>query len=39
MAFGGLAWIKANRGPKASHRYRWVNFPWPHLLFTDEVFR
>ena len=41
MAPGGLAWIKANlyRGPKASHRYRWVNFPWPHLLFTDEVFR
>lgn len=41
MAPGGLAWIKANlyRGPKASHRYRWVHFPFPHLLFTDDVFR
>jgi SAM-dependent methyltransferase len=26
------------RGPKASHRYREVFFPWPHLLFDDEVF-
>ncbi|MGH8241716.1 MAG: class I SAM-dependent methyltransferase [Steroidobacteraceae bacterium] len=26
------------RGPKASHRYRQVYFPWPHLLFADEVF-
>lgn len=26
------------RGPKASHRYRRVYFPWPHLLFADEVF-
>jgi SAM-dependent methyltransferase len=26
------------RGPKASHRYRQVYFPWPHLLFDDEVF-
>src|SRR5204863_6563140 len=25
-------------GPKASHRYREVFFPWPHLLFTDDVF-
>jgi hypothetical protein len=23
----------------ASHRYREVFFPWPHLLFTDDVFR
>ena len=38
---GGLAWISANlyRGPRASHRYRHVNFPFPHLLFEDEVFR
>jgi SAM-dependent methyltransferase len=37
----GVAWLKANlyRGPLASHRYREVYFPWPHLLFTDEVFR
>jgi SAM-dependent methyltransferase len=26
------------RGPKASHRYREIYFPWPHLLFDDEVF-
>jgi SAM-dependent methyltransferase len=38
---GGLASITANlyRGPKASHRYREVYFPWPHLLFDDAVFR
>ena len=38
---GGLAYITANlhRGPKASHRYREVTFPWPHLVFPDEVFR
>lgn len=37
---GGTFYIVANlfRGPKASHRYRQVYFPWPHLLFTDEVF-
>lgn len=36
----GVAWLKINlyRGPLASHRYREVFFPWPHLLFTDEVF-
>lgn len=41
MRPGGLAWIKANlhRGPMASHRYRWVYFPFPHLLFDDDVFR
>jgi len=37
---GGLAWVSANlyRGPLASHRYRDVHFPWPHLLFGDAVF-
>ncbi|HEX7086549.1 MAG TPA: class I SAM-dependent methyltransferase [Vicinamibacterales bacterium] len=37
---GGRMYLNANlyRGPKASHRYREVFFPWPHLLFTDEVF-
>lgn len=37
---GGTFYMVANlyRGPKASHRYRQVYFPWPHLLFTDEVF-
>lgn len=36
---GGLAWLYANlhRGPSASHRYRDVYFPWPHLLFDEEV--
>lgn len=39
LAAGGEFLIKANlhRGPKASHRYREIFFPWPHLLFTDEV--
>ena len=39
MAPGGLAWIRANlhRGPTASHRYRDIHFPFPHLLFTDDV--
>ncbi len=37
----GRLLVSANlyRGPMASHRYRHVFFPWPHLLFTDEVFR
>jgi SAM-dependent methyltransferase len=37
---GGFAWISANlyRGALASHRYRDVHFPWPHLLFDDTVF-
>lgn len=37
---GGLAWISANlhRGPRASHQYRNVYFPYPHLLFEDDVF-
>ena len=40
LAPGGSVYFSANlyRGPKASHRYRQVNFPWPHLLFSDEVF-
>ena len=38
---GGLAWINANLypGPRASHRYRDIYFPWPHLLFTDDVIK
>ena len=38
---GGKAYIYANlyRGAKASHRYREVFFPWPHLLFEDAVWR
>lgn len=38
---GGLAWIRANlyAGPQASHRYRDIYFPWPHLLFSDDVVR
>jgi cyclopropane fatty-acyl-phospholipid synthase-like methyltransferase len=37
---GGAMFIHAqlHRGPKASHRYREVFFPWPHLLFTPEIF-
>ena len=36
----GRFFLSANlyRGPQASHRYREVYFPWPHLLFTDDVF-
>lgn len=36
----GRMFLSANlyRGPQASHRYRQVFFPWPHLLFTDDVF-
>lgn len=36
---GGVAWLYFNlhRGPRASHRYREVFFPWPHLLFEPEV--
>jgi SAM-dependent methyltransferase len=38
---GGLAWLRVNlyAGTQASHRYRDIYFPWPHLLFTDEVVR
>lgn len=37
----GQAYIAANlyRGQTASHRYRQIHFPWPHLLFDDEVFK
>jgi SAM-dependent methyltransferase len=37
---GGKMFMSANlyRGPKASHRYREVYFPWPHLLFSDDLF-
>jgi SAM-dependent methyltransferase len=39
MKPGGLAWIRANlhRGPTASHRSRTIHFPFPHLLFQDDV--
>jgi len=39
MQPGGLAWIRANlyRGPTSSHRTRDVYFPFPHLLFADDV--
>jgi SAM-dependent methyltransferase len=39
MKPGGYAWIRANlyRGPTASHRTRDIAFPFPHLLFSDEV--
>ena len=38
---GGLIWLSANlhRGPKASHIFREVYFPFPHLLFSDDVIR
>lgn len=38
---GGFNWIRANlwAGPQASHRYREIFFPWPHLLFSDDVIR
>jgi SAM-dependent methyltransferase len=38
---GGLAWIRTNlhAGREASHRYRDIFFPWPHLLFGDDVVR
>lgn len=38
---GGLAWISANlhRSAVASHLYRDIFFPWPHLLFSDDVFK
>lgn len=37
---GGVMFLQAQLlyGPKASHRYREVFFPWPHLLFAPEVF-
>jgi SAM-dependent methyltransferase len=41
MKPGGLAWLSANlyRGPRASHLYRELFFPFPHLLFSDDVIR
>lgn len=41
LAPGGLMWLNANlyRGPLASHIYREVKFPWPHLLFADDVIK
>ena len=41
MKPGGLQWLRANlfAGPQASHRYRDIFFPWPHLLFSDDVIR
>jgi cyclopropane fatty-acyl-phospholipid synthase-like methyltransferase len=40
LASKGKFFISANlyRGMLASHLYREVFFPWPHLLFSDEVF-
>jgi len=39
MKPGALAWIRANlyRGPTASHRAKDIPFPFPHLLFSDDV--
>lgn len=36
---GGEAWIRTNvyTARNASHRYAEIFFPWPHLLFEDEV--
>jgi SAM-dependent methyltransferase len=41
MKPGGLAWMRANlhRSAVASHLYREIFFPYPHLLFSDEVIR
>lgn len=38
---GGVMWLRANLfcGPQASHRYRDIFFPWPHLLFSEDVIR
>lgn len=38
---GGSAWLRMNiyTACNASHRYAEVSFPWPHLLFEDEVVR
>ena len=36
---GGEAWLRTNiyTARNASHRYKDIFFPWPHLLFEDEV--
>ena len=35
----GIFFLYANlyRGPNASHLYRTIFFPWPHLLFDDSI--
>lgn len=40
LAEDGMFYLRANmyRSAVASHLYREVKFPWPHLLFGDEVF-
>lgn len=40
LAPGGRMYLTINlyRGTQASHLYRDVFFPWPHLLFEDDVF-
>jgi hypothetical protein len=37
---GGHAWLRFNlhRARNASHAYRKVFFPWPHLLFEEDVY-
>jgi 2-polyprenyl-3-methyl-5-hydroxy-6-metoxy-1,4-benzoquinol methylase len=39
LKFGGQAWLRMNvyTARNASHKYREVFFPWPHLLFDDDV--
>jgi SAM-dependent methyltransferase len=39
LKFGGKMWVHMNlhRARNASHCYREVFFPWPHLLFEDDV--
>ena len=41
MKPGGLAWVSANlyRSAVGSHLYRDILFPWPHLLFSDDVIK
>lgn len=36
---GGKFYLSTNlfRGPRASHLYRDLHFPWPHLLFSEDV--
>lgn len=39
LADGGEAWLRMNvyTARNASHRYTEVFFPWPHLLFDDDI--
>jgi len=41
MKPGGLAWISANlyRSAVGSHLYRDIHFPYPHLMFSDDVIK